>query len=99
MRRILALSAIGMAALAAAHAASSSALDRFIQAPDSSYRYELVKTIPGEGHTAYVIDLTSQTWPPASELTDHPQWHHWLTIIKPEHVEGTTGFLFITGGS
>ena len=26
-------------------------------------------------------------------------WKHWLTIVKPDKVESTTGFLYITGGS
>jgi len=75
-------------------------LDEFIQKPDPAYRYELNKTLKGEGYTAYVLDLTSQTWPPTGPaVTDHPVWKHWLTVIKPDRVEGTTGFLFITGGS
>jgi len=98
MKRILVLLAIAAAALAADHGRQT-ALDKFIQADDPSYRYELAKTIPGDGYTAYVLDMTSQAWPPARELDDHPLWKHWLTIIQPEKVEGTTGFLFITGGS
>ncbi len=74
------------------------ALDRYVQAPDSNYKYELVSTIPGEGYTTYVIDMTSQEWRSAAEV-DHPVWKHWLTIIKPAQVEHSTGFLFITGGS
>jgi len=95
----LALFTIGAAAFAAGHTGKQTALDKFIRAPDSNYRYQLVKTIPGQGYTAYVLDMTSQAWPPADELTDHPLWKHWLTVIKPDQVEGTTGFLFITGGS
>src|SRR5262249_7072998 len=78
--------------------AQQTALDRYVHAPDASYKFELVKTIPGEGYTAYVLDLTSQTWktPVAS---DHQIWKHWLTVVRPEHVEYSTGFLYITGGS
>jgi PhoPQ-activated pathogenicity-related protein len=73
-------------------------LDRYVQAPDPNYKYELVKTIPGDGYTAYVLDMTSQQWRTAAEV-DRPIWKHWLTIIKPDRVEGMTGFLFITGGN
>src|SRR5262252_10265585 len=91
---------ISIALATAAFAASKpSELDAFIQTPDPSYKYELVKTIPGDGYTAHVIDMTSQRWPPAGELTDHPLWRHWLTIVRPDQVDGTTGFLFVTGGS
>ncbi|HXK07053.1 MAG TPA: PhoPQ-activated pathogenicity-related family protein [Verrucomicrobiae bacterium] len=97
-KRLPVLLALALASFAADHA-KQTPLDTFIHAPDAAFRYELAKTIPGEGYTAYVLDLTSQTWPPGAELTDHPVWKHWLTVIKPDRVEGTTGFLFITGGS
>ena len=95
MKRLLPLLLLATAIFAAD---KKTALDRFMQAPDPSFRYELVKTMPGEGYTAYVLDLTSQAWRGASD-TSRPVWKHWLTVIKPDKVEGTTAFLFITGGS
>src|ERR1041384_5895964 len=89
---------LAAAAGAANHGAKQTALDKFIQAPDPNFKYELVKTIPGEGYTAYVLDLTSQAWRTPAE-TNRPIWKHWLTIIKPDKVESTIGFLMITGGS
>ncbi|MGH9613408.1 MAG: PhoPQ-activated pathogenicity-related family protein [Bryobacteraceae bacterium] len=83
---------------AATLAADHSALDRFIGARDLNYKYELVRTIPGQRYTAYVLHLTSQKWRSAEEV-NRPIWRHWLTIVKPENVRGATGFLFITGGS
>src|SRR5262249_45472097 len=80
------------------HAGKVTGLDRYVQAPDSHYHYELVKTIPGDGYTGYGMDMTSQAWRSAAEV-DRPIWKHWLTIIRPEQVQGTTGFLYITGGS
>ena len=77
---------------------TKTALDRYIAQPDPSYRYELVNTIAGDNFTAYVLDMTSQSWRSASEV-DRPLWRHWVTIIKPATVKSTTGFLFITGGS
>lgn len=73
-------------------------LDHYVAAPDSHYKYELVKTVPGQGYTAYVIDLTSQQWRSESEV-DRPMWKHWLTIVRPDDVKGDTGMLYITGGS
>jgi PhoPQ-activated pathogenicity-related protein len=98
MKRILLSLFLAAAAPAADHGGKQTALDRFIQAPDPTFRYELVKTIPGDGYTTYVLDLTSQAWRTPPE-TNRPIWKHWLTVIKPAHVEGATGFLFITGGS
>ena len=78
--------------------AAETALDRYVKAPDPTYAYQVVNTVKGEGYTLYVVDLTSQTWRKASEV-DHPVWKHWLTIVKPDKVDTSTGYLFITGGS
>src|SRR5689334_14068580 len=78
--------------------AAETALDRYVKKPDPTYKYELVRTIPGEGYTTYVIDLTSQTWRKESEV-DRTVWKHWLNIVKPAQVTSTTGYLFIAGGS
>src|SRR4030081_1681684 len=94
-RRILALVAFSIAllplSLAADHAGKVTGLDKYVQAPDPNYRYELVKTIPGEGYTTYVLDMTSQAWRSATEV-NRPVWKHWLTIIRPHQLSGTTGF-------
>src|SRR5271163_5015143 len=74
------------------------ALDRYVHAPDPSFKFELVNTIQGDGYKAYIIDLTSQTWKPPVE-PDRTVWKHWLTIVKPDDVKYTTGFLYITGGN
>jgi PhoPQ-activated pathogenicity-related protein len=74
------------------------ALDRYVAAPDASYRYDVVATIPGSGFEASVIDLTSQTWRSPTEV-DRTVWKHWLTVIVPTEVRRTTAFLFISGGS
>jgi PhoPQ-activated pathogenicity-related protein len=98
-RRTFLLAALCFALIAASpRAGKVTGLDRYVDVPDSNYHYELVKTIPGGGYTTYVLDLTSQTWRTAAEV-NRPIWKHWLTIIRPDQVQGTTGFLFITGGS
>ncbi len=86
------------AASFAAAASKETALDRYVHAPDPSYKWELVNTIPGEGFNAYVLDLTSQTWKPPVE-PDRTVWKHWLTVYVPSKVEHSTGFLYITGGN
>ena len=53
-------------ALPLAAASKETALDRYVKAPDPSYKFELANTIQGEGYTAYILDLTSQTWAPPS---------------------------------
>lgn len=83
---------------AAPKAGKSTALDRYVQAPDSHYRFELVRTIPASNYTSYVLDMTSQEWRSQTEVNE-TIWKHWLTITVPKKVEHSTGFLFITGGS
>src|ERR1051325_4071249 len=90
--------AAALAVLSFASRERSEPLDRYVAAPDSHYKYEVVKTLPGQGYKAYVIDLTSQQWRIESEV-NRPVWKHWLTIIRPEDIEGETGLLLITGGS
>jgi PhoPQ-activated pathogenicity-related protein len=84
--------------VALAAASKETALDRYVHALDPSYKWELVKTIPGNGYTAFVLDLTSQTWKPPV-APDRTVWKHWLTVVVPAKVSYTTGLLYIDGGN
>lgn len=77
--------------------AGETALDRYVKAPDAAFRFSVVATRPGEGHTAYVLEMVSQRWLTAAEV-DKPEWRHWLTVIKPDAVAHSTGFLLVAGG-
>ncbi|MBW8041779.1 MAG: PhoPQ-activated pathogenicity [Planctomycetes bacterium] len=76
----------------------ATALDDYVKAPDASYKYNLAETIEGKGYTAYVIDMTSQSWRSKKEV-DRTLWKHWLTIIKPDKIKSDIGLLWINGGS
>jgi len=95
--RLSACLVAGALAISVYAAQHQTALDRYVAAPDSNYKWEVVNTIPGEGYTTYVIDLTSQQYLTSAEV-DHPIWKHWLTIVKPDTVKSDVGFLYITGG-
>jgi PhoPQ-activated pathogenicity-related protein len=86
------------ASAASAEGQDETALDRYVAAPDHSYRYELISTESGDAYTANVLEMTSQRWRTAAEV-DRPLWKHWLTIVKPERVTTNTGLLVISGGS
>ena len=73
-------------------------LDDYVAKPDPTYSWKLVKTIPGDGCTSFVVDMKSQTWRSSPEV-DRPVWQHWVTIVKPEVVKHDTAFLLIGGGS
>jgi PhoPQ-activated pathogenicity-related protein len=99
-RAMLLLVAAGILAIPGVSAAPAgeTALDRYIAKPDPTYQWKLAKTIPGDGYTTYVLDLTSQTWRSAADV-DRPVWKHWLSIVKPALVTSNKAFLYIGGGS
>jgi PhoPQ-activated pathogenicity-related protein len=72
-------------------------LDDYVAKPDPTYSWKLVKTIPGEGHTTFVVDLKSQSWRKTPDV-DRAVWQHWLVIVKPDQVEHDTALLMIGGG-
>ncbi|HLN26713.1 MAG TPA: PhoPQ-activated pathogenicity-related family protein [Gemmataceae bacterium] len=72
-------------------------LDDYIARPDATYSWKLVKKIPGDGYTTFVLDLKSQTWRSVPEV-DRPVWQHWLVIVKPDVVKHDTALLWIDGG-
>ena len=49
-------------------AADETALDRYVKAPDSHFKWELVNTMEGKGFKAYVLDMTSQKWRTEQEV-------------------------------
>ncbi len=93
----LALAVCGFAIAVPSSLGAETALDRYIAKPDPAFKWELKKTIPGEDHTCYVLEMTSQTWRSAKDV-DRPEWTHWLTIIKPKTVAHQTALLYIGGG-
>jgi PhoPQ-activated pathogenicity-related protein len=74
------------------------ALDRYVNAPDTNYFFRLANTVAGEGHTTYQVEMASQVWLTTNEV-NRPLWQHWLTIVKPNRVSSSTALLFIGGGS
>ena len=84
--------------LAAAQLASGTPLDDYVAKADDSYTYSVVKTVSGLGYTAYILDMTSQSWRSKNEV-DRPLWKHWLTIVKPVNATGDKALLWINGGS
>jgi PhoPQ-activated pathogenicity-related protein len=78
-------------------APKKTALDDYIAKRDPTYSWKLVKTIPGDGVTTFVLDLKSQSWG-AVPRVDRTVWQHWLVIVKPDTVKHDTAFLRIGGG-
>ncbi len=96
--RALAFLAMATLAMGCATQSRQTALDRYVRKPDPNYKYELIRTIDGEGFTGHVIKLTSQRYLTEKEV-NQPIWWHWLTIVVPDVVRHDEAMLFIGGGS
>ena len=104
--RIVSRLAIAWSAVVATAACASGAdpvngpktpLDEYVAKPDPTYEWKVVKTIPGDGCTTFVVDLKSQSWRAVPEV-DRAVWQHWLVVVKPDTVKHPTAFLNIGGG-
>jgi PhoPQ-activated pathogenicity-related protein len=83
----------------AGHArASETALDRYVAAPDPSFRWAVLRALPAEGATVTVLEMTSQKWLTEREV-EKPLWTHWLTVVRPERVTSDVAWLMIGGGN
>jgi PhoPQ-activated pathogenicity-related protein len=76
----------------------TTALDRYVNAPDTNYSYTALKTNSSAGQTTYVLELRSQVWLTPTQV-NRTLWKHWLVIVKPTGVTNTQALLFIDGGS
>lgn len=74
------------------------ALDRYVAAPDATYRWHAVSTTRVDNVTITAIDMTSQSWLGPDEV-DRTAWRHWLTIATPDAIQHRTALLFIGGGN
>lgn len=69
----------------------------YVRAEDLRYEYkEIAEPIQGDGYTAHVFDVTSQTWH-ADEVKPRV-WRHWLTMVVPERVMKDKALLVLTKG-
>lgn len=75
----------------------TTALDDYVAAPDPAYAWEVVSTLEGDGVSAKVLELTSQSWLTSDDV-ERTLWKHWLTVFIPDGLAETTAFLYITGG-
>ena len=86
MAKFVSLLAVFVLFISAPAHAAETALDRYIKAPDSSFKFSLVRTVKVDGMTAQLLDMTSQTWRTTQEV-NRTEWKHWVTIIRPAEVK------------
>jgi len=61
--------------------AAENVLEQYVNAPDDTFAYKLVRTYHDFLHTTYVLEITSQEWFP--DDVEPEKWKHWLRIIEP----------------
>src|SRR5262245_66438083 len=94
---VLATAACTFAADAPPVNGAKTPLDEYVAKEDKAYEWKVVKTIPGDGVTTFIIDLKSQKWRTSPEV-NREVWEHWLVVVKPDTVKHPTAFLSIGGG-
>jgi PhoPQ-activated pathogenicity-related protein len=77
---------------------NQTAIDTYVHAADPAYAWKVVQRQETPAGTAYVVDLTSQSWLTPQEV-DRTLWKHWLAIFVPAGVTSDKALLFIGGGS
>lgn len=76
----------------------TTALDRYVAAPDDSFDWKVVTRDSDEAATTLLVDLTSQTWRSPGEV-DRQVWKHWLWIVVPHDCQSDVAMLMIGGGA
>jgi PhoPQ-activated pathogenicity-related protein len=77
---------------------SSTLLKDYVHAPDSTYRFEIVHSVPGEQFDYHVLKMYSQHWL-SPEIVDKTEWWHWVSLVVPKDTPFETGMLWIGGGN
>lgn len=79
--------------------ATGTALDDYVSAPDANYSYyQQGSPIVGDSYTAYILNMTSQSWRSSTEV-NRTLWKHWVIVVKPAAVTSNTALLHINGGN
>ena len=77
---------------------SDTILKDYVQAPDSTFRYEIVHSVPGEQYDYHVLKMYSQHWL-SPDVVDKTEWWHWVSMVVPKDTPFETGMLWISGGN
>jgi PhoPQ-activated pathogenicity-related protein len=72
-------------------------LKDYVYAYDPNYVYHLEKQQHGDGFKAYFINLDSQSWRGAEEVSP-TIWNHWLTLIVPDQLTTTMANIIVHNG-
>ena len=72
----------------------------YVNSHDSSFRYDMVDTIIGDGWKEYKIRMVSGSWLDKNDFDDNSnEWWHWISVIVPDNLEKSTSMMVIGSGS
>lgn len=74
------------------------ALDAYVEAARGVATWQMVEYTQQDGAKWMVVDLHSQTWRTAEEVSD-PEWRHWMRMCVPDQRRNDLGLLVISGGA
>ncbi len=72
------------------------ALKTYVAHDDGMFNMSLITSIPANGYSVHLYQMTSQKWLTENEV-NQPIWTHSVVIIIPDTVSTTTGMLFVGG--
>ena len=84
--------------LAVSGFSADTALDRYVKAPDSSYKWNAAGSTTVSGVSVTLLEMTSQTWRTEKEV-DKPVWKHFLQVYKPANAKPGLALLWVSGGN
>ena len=73
------------------------ALDDYVEKPDDSFSWKVIKHDQSEGMQTFVLDMVSQNWRTPDDV-DRTEWRHWVTVAVPDQLKSNVGFMWIGGG-
>ena len=93
----MALAVAEEAAVATDALPANTAIDDYVNQPDDSFKWKVIKSETTDDMQSVIIDMTSQTWLTAEQV-DRPEWQHWIRCAVPKKLRSDVGFLMIGGG-
>ena len=90
---VLRCSLLALVALFSAKGLAADPLERYVAAPDDTYKWTVRSNSHTNGFETTIIAMTSQTWRTSV-------WSHSVTVVRPDKMRHPEiAFLFITGDS
>ena len=82
------------------HKEEKNLIKDYVSTPETSYRYEIVDTVLGDGWKEYKVRMVSGSWLDKTNFDDSSNdWWHWVSIIVPDDLDNANSMMVIGSGS